>query len=422
MHKQRESIVDSKRNLLFVKILLFMLVSLNVQANGLADIRPYLQPRFGFENSFYNYTKPDTVSDVRLESPSEEPHIGATLGADLGRYWGIELAYDYIKTNLLQTSGKKAGDYAATTWLGQLRFRYPLLQERLVPYLLAGGGIGIGEFSGREDFSFTGGGSDTVPLGVVGGGAEYFITDNIALGVEAKYYFGFHPDIWVGTKERELTLDAVGVTANMRVYLDELATGKYARLGQQRPARDKDAMRGYLSLRGGVAFLTDRNAVPEASFDSTSGPWPSGSIGMNFNKHWGMELAGDYGRTQLRSPTFGKITGYPIWTISVLGRFRYPLLDDKLSPYILAGPGLGFAEIGDPDQPLSVTGLGGGQDNSIVAIFGAGVDYFVGYNIALNLEVKRAAFFNTQVKINGQSETLSPEFVSLTAGIRVFFP
>lgn len=403
-------------------LLILILTSVEVWAGNSADIRPYLQPRLGFENSFHHYTEPDAVSDSRLDSPSEEPHIGATLGADLGRYWGVEFAYDYIKTNLLEASGQKAGDYAATTLLGQLRFRYPLLQDRLVPYLVAGGGIGIGEFSGREDFSFTGGGSDTVPLGVIGGGAEYFVVDNIALGIEAKYYFGFHPEISVSAEQRELTLDAVGVTANMRVYLDQLATGKYAWLGERRPARDSDALRGYLGFRGGVAFLTDPDAVPEAAFDDNSGPWASASIGMNFNKHWGAELAFDYGRTQLQSPTLGKITGYPIWTIAVLGRFRYPLLNDKLSPYLLAGPGLGFGETGDRDQPLSVTGFSGGQDSSIVAIFGAGVDYFIGDNVTFNLEIKRAAFFDTDVKIDGQPKTLSPEFVSLAAGIRVFFP
>jgi opacity protein-like surface antigen len=246
--------------------------------------------------------------------------------------------------------------------------------------------------------------------------------DNIALGVEAKYYFGFHPEIRLAEEQQKLTLDGVGATMNMRVYLDQLATGKYARFGDRRPARDSDAMRGYFSLRGGVAFLTDTDAVQNATFDDTSGPMGGVSFGMNFNKHWGAELAFDYARTQLRSPTLGKITGYPIWTFAALARFRYPLLNDKLSPYVLAGPALGFGEIGDLDQPSSMTGISGGQDNSIVAIFGAGIDYFIGHNVAFNFEIKRAAFFNTNIKLHDQSKRLSPEFVSLAAGIRVLFP
>lgn len=416
------------RNLSFITLFSVMVASVEAWAGDSVDIRPYLQPRFGIENSFHYYTQPNAVPGASLDSPSEEPHIGATLGVDLGRYWGIELAGDYVKTNLVEASGKKAGDYAVTTLLGQLRFRYPLLQNKLVPYLLAGGGIGYGEFSGREDFSFNGGGSDTVPLGVIGGGAEYFVSQNIALGIEAKYYFDFHPKIRLSEAEerQKLTLDGVGVTMNMRVYLDQLATGRYAQLAElEPPARDSDAMRGYFSLRGGVAFLTDTDAVPGATFDSTSGPLADVSIGMNFNKHWGAELAFDYARTQLRSPTVGKITGYPIWTFAALARFRYPLLNDKLSPYILAGPGIGFGEIGDLDQPSSVTGFtgsGGNQNRSIVAVFGAGVDYFIGHNVTFNIEVKRVVFFDTTVKLNGQPKTLSPEFVSLVAGIRVFFP
>jgi opacity protein-like surface antigen len=146
---------------------------------------------------------------------------------------------------------------------------------------------------------------------------------------------------------------------------------------------------------------------------------------MNFNKHWSAELAFDYTRTQLRSPTLGKITGYPIWTIAALARFRYPLLNDKLSPYVLAGPGVGFGEIGDLDQPSSVTGIAGksgNQDNSFVAIFGAGIDYFIGHNVTFNVEIKRVTFFDTDIKFHGQPKTLSPEFVSVAAGIRVLFP
>jgi opacity protein-like surface antigen len=419
--------MGNARSLSFTVFLLVVAAPVEIWAIDSVDIRPYLQPRLGIEKSFHYYTQPNAVPGASLESPAHEPQIGATLGADLGRYWGVELAGDYVKTNLVEALGKKAGDYAVTTLLGQLRFRYPLLQDRLVPYLLAGGGIGHGEFSGREDFSFNGGGSDTVPLGVIGGGAEYFVMENIALGIEAKYYFDFHPQIRLSEAEerQKLTLDGVGVTANMRIYLDQLATGKFAQLGDQRPARDSDAMRGYFSLRGGVAFLTDKNAVPGATFDDLSGPLADLSLGMNFNKHWGAEFAFDYARTQLRSPTLGKITGYPIWTFAALARFRYPLLNDKLSPYILAGPGVGFGEIGDLDQPSSVTGIAGNsgnQDNSLVAVFGAGMDYFIGHNVAFNVEIKRITFFDTSIKLYGQPKTLSPEFVSLVAGIRVFFP
>jgi outer membrane protein W len=406
----------------FAAIVLLTITTVSARADDSIDLRPYLQFRLGFENSFHHYLSPDAVPDARLDSPSEEPHIGATLGADLGRNWSIEFAADYIKTNLVQASGTKAGDYAATTLLGQLRYQYPLRQGRLVPFLLAGGGFGIGAFSGREDFTFSGGGTDTVPLGVVGVGAEYFVTDNIALGLEAKYYFDFHPEVRISGAQRELTLDAVGVTAGMRVYLDNLASGDSARREDLRPARDSDAMRGYLGLRGGVAFLTDTDAVPEAAFDDNSGPWASVSIGMNIDEHWGAEIALDGGRTQLRSPTLGKITGYPIWTIAALGRFRYPVLNGKLSPYVVAGPGIGFGEVGDRDQPLSVTGFVGGQDNSPVAVFGFGIDYFIEHNVTFNFEVKRVAFFETHARINGRPETLTPEFVSLAAGIRVYLP
>jgi hypothetical protein len=95
------------------------------------------------------------------------------------------------------------------------------MEDRLVPYLVAGGGLGFGEFNDRavpfEQFSI-GGNRDFVPLGVAGGGLEYFLADNVAIGVEAKHFFLFESEIEIDRQPRDFDLDSVNVTAGIRIF------------------------------------------------------------------------------------------------------------------------------------------------------------------------------------------------------------
>jgi opacity protein-like surface antigen len=409
----------NKPSLLCYYCLFVAIIPFHVTADNSVEIRPYLNLHLGRSL----FTNPDAVAGARLGTPSGQPTFGATLGADIGRYWSLELAFfDYVKTDLLESSGAKAGDYSLATLLGQARFRYPVWHDWLVPYILAGGGIGLGEFSGREDFSFRGGGSDTVPLGVVGAGVEYFVADNLALGIEAKHYFLFRPSFSLEGQHPELTADSIGVTAGMRVYLDRLGRGKHAQAARQLPARDSDALRGYLALRAGKALFTNPHAASGLDIENPSGILGNATVGMSFNKYLGAELAFDYARAQLTSPALGEVSGYPIWTFTALGRLRYPVLKDRLVPYLVAGGGVGFGEGGDLDKSFKVIQFEIDQDSSIVGVIGAGVEFFVEKNVAFGIELKYTTFFDTDIEVNGQPTTLSPEFVSLTAGICIFFP
>lgn len=397
---------------------LLLLAAAAARAAEPPDLRPYVHFRFGYENSFYHYTEPDAGA-VGLESPSQEHAFGGSLGVDIGRHWGLELGLDYAKTDLNEASGTKAGDYSTASVLGQVRYRFPLMDGRLVPYVLAGGGMGLGEFSGREDFGFRVHGHDWAPLGVVGAGAEYFFADNLALTLQARYFFGFEPEVVPEGVPQSITADAVGIDAGLRVYFDSLGSG--ARAKSRAPATDSAERRIYIALRGGEAYFTDTDALPGLHLDRDSGLLGNGALGVNLSRHWGAELAFEYARAQLRSPTLGRVSGYPVGSIEALARFRYPILGDRVSPYLLAGPGLAFGQSGDLDKPAGVTGFSAPTDWTAVAVFGGGVEYFVEDNVAVGIEVKRVMLFDTTVKLGGVPMTLSPDFVSVSAGLRIFF-
>lgn len=382
------------------------------------DLRPYFQLRLGQSV----FTDPDSVPQAQLESPSIQPAFGATLGADIGRYFGVEFAGDYVKTALHHPDDSLIGDYSTLSLLGQARLRYPLWNDRLVPYLFAGGGIGFGEFSGREDFDARIGGSDWAPLGVAGAGTEYFVADNVALGLEAKYQFLFRPELDVNSSHPTLTADSFGLMASLRVYLDSLAQMSQPKGTPSTIARDSEALRGYLALRAGSGFFTDPKADSAVGLDDTSGLLGAVAVGMNFNRYLGAELAAEYTRAQLTAPVVGDVAGYPLWTILAQARLRYPVWDDRVTPYVVVGGGVGFGELGDRDTPFTRSGVGGDTKMSPVVAVGAGFEYFLEDNLAIGIEAKHSFLFDTEVEVNGRPADLRPDLVSITAGIRLFFP
>lgn len=400
------------------RALLVLLMAAPGVAFAEPDIRPYLHFHYGKAL----YTQPDDTPGLELESPSEEPALGTGFGVEFGRHWAFEYSLDYVKTNLREADGSKAGDYSTAIMLGQIMYRHPLWNDRLVPFAMAGGGVGLGEFSGREDFTFDGGGSDYDALGVFGGGFDYFLVDNIALTAQAKYYFGLDPSVRLGAQRPELSNDQVVLSGGLRVYLDSLGAGERARASRSDPGRDSDEMRGYLALRAGKAYFTDRHTIPGIAIERTSGPLGNGALGVNFNRYLGAEFAIELARAQITSSTLGSVTGYPVYTGAILGRARYPMFDDRFSPYVLAGGGVGFGETGDRDQPFSVTGFGGDNDMSGVIVLGGGAEYFIQKNVAVGLEVKYTTLFETEVTVNGQPGELSPDYVSISAGLRIFYP
>src|SRR5688572_32916311 len=65
------------------------------------------------------------------------------------------------------------------------------------------------------------------------------------------------------------------------------------------------------------------------------------SLGVNFNRYLGLELAGDGWERNMRlgGRTIGE---FAMYTGMLTLRARYPLLDGRLTPYALAGLGVGY--------------------------------------------------------------------------------
>lgn len=115
--------------------------------------------------------------------------FGAALGANIGRYFGVELLVQGYELQLALPDIGSVGEYAIHAIMPEFRLRYPLLGGRLEPYLLAGVGVTFAEYNDQTPAS-AGLQIKAEDFGVgalLGGGIEYFLMSNIALGFQTEY-------------------------------------------------------------------------------------------------------------------------------------------------------------------------------------------------------------------------------------------
>jgi opacity protein-like surface antigen len=181
------------------------------------DIRGYLGVRLGITAAY------DTDIGGGLSATPNEQVLGVSLGVNLGRYLGVEIAGDGWERNM-RLGGRTIGEFAMYTGMPTVRARYPLLEGRLTPYALAGVGVGYTEFNDRKrpGFGVNVGGSSWGVVGALGVGVEYFVANNIAVGIEAKYVLSRGQEVRVNGRQQSLDLDTLLATAGIRLFFPEV--------------------------------------------------------------------------------------------------------------------------------------------------------------------------------------------------------
>ena len=337
-------------------------------------LRPYLGLRF-------MDTLPTGVHDL----------YGFSLGVNLNRYLGVELAGDRYEVFPDISPYGTIGEYGVLALIPQLRLRYPVFQDRLVPYVLGGVGAAIGQFNDRKPrgfgLSITGGNSAAV-AGTIGAGIEYFVADNIALGIEARYLFAPDATLTVQGEPRKVSISGPLISVGMRMFYPEWRPAPMAE------AREDVPVRLYIGGRAGGAVVLDSDLIPGLEAEPTNNAIGGvlskafgASLGLNIGRYLGVELAGDGYEVNLNLKGTGVIGEYAVYTLIPTVRVRYPLAGDRLQPYALAGVGYGHAEWNDRKPPGADLSVDASSSSWAMAL-GAGVEYFVTSNIALGLETK----------------------------------
>jgi opacity protein-like surface antigen len=346
---------------------------------------------------------------------------GVSLGANLGKHWGLELSADFFEREV-HSGGRTIGEYGVVALVPQLRLRYPLLGDRLVPYAVAGVGLGLPEFNDRKAPAF--GASieaDTSPvlLGTLGGGLEYYVADNIAAGVEVKYVFAGDTTVRVDGVPRDQQVESLLLTVGLRMLVPELRPAPPA---QTHPG----ATRLYVGARVGAAFTTDRTSFqslrvePEPPAYFSAGNQLFGAlIGMDFGRHWGVELAAEGYEVRLADSTLGSLIEAAVVTIMPHVRWRYPLLGGRLVPFLSAGVGVGRIELNDAKPPSRLRSADGTSYGMAVA-GGGGVEYFVASNISAGLDARYQTLRGHTFELDGRDRDAHANAVIVAFTVRAY--
>lgn len=349
--------------------------------------------------------------------------VGLSVGANFNRYLGAELSADFYETRLDIDGYGHIGEYGIVALIPQLRLRYPFLGGRLVPYVVGGVGVALPEFNDRKPRGFgLSVDSDSAAIaGTIGGGIEYYVADNVAIGLEGKYLMAADPTVRVNGSRHDVDIDTGMITLGYRVLYPEL------RPHSLEEARIAEATRVFLGVRAGGAIpVKDR---PFSGLEARPEPPAYGgqvdqlfgiSVGVNVGRYWGAELAFDGYEMVLAEAGVGSLTEYAVYTLIPAVRLRYPLLAGRLEPYVLAGVGASYAE--DNDVKPAGANLDIKATNWAVAgSLGAGIEYFVVSNVALGLDVRYLISRGHTIQIDGGNKrTGNLDTVMLALTFRTF--
>lgn len=377
-----------------------------------------------------------------------DDHIGQELlatqiGFDLTEHISIEMAVDGYEMDINETGVGKVLEYANYQIVPQIRLRYPMQNNRVSPYLL--GGVGLG-FTESNDRTALGGdiplgfgvpanptrqrfsGSDTSVVYTIGAGVEYFVADNIAVGLEAKYAFQ-DASVTVDGQEREVNLDSFSISGGVRFLFPgpSRPTSAYSHMkGDGWLHIDPNALTPYFGFRVGAAVIAEEQLTPVFELSQNEREQVINlTFGLELNPYMSAEFAIDHFGSDVDHSSLGevgKVTEVNISSFVPQLRAQYPLLNDKLLPYVLGGVGLGV--VGTNDR----TALGAStlipqfnvDDYSLISSLGAGLEYFIADNMTVGIEAKYL-FHSPEITVDSITSKVDMDRVTVSAGMRVFF-
>jgi len=369
--------------------------------------------------------------------------VSALLGLNIGRYVGVEIAADYFETDVDVAGVGAVAEYSAVNLIPQLRLRYPLPDDRMSLYLLGGVGLGITELNDKNPLAanpaaprFTGADKDQGLIYALGGGFEYFVAENVSLSLDLKYTMQT-AEISVDNSDREFDLDSFRAMAGARLYIPgpaKPAPKPPITTYGERPwwAFDPYDSGGYLALRvgpPGAAWLLEKevDSAESLEFGGREGVVISGGIGYDWNRYLGFELAGDWhehGISTFRADFDADtaVVEYGIWSLIPQLRVKYPLMGDRLVPYLIAGAGLGYTEVNDPADETARVGFPAieGEEYGLAASLGTGLEYFIAENMALGVELKYV-YQRPSIEVDGRSVDVNADSLFATAGVRLYY-
>jgi len=349
-----------------------------------------------------------------------DDHWSLGLGMNFNRYLGAELAFDYY----LKDWGKPeaVGEASSFHLLPEIRLRYPLLKDRLVPYLIAGAGPSWVQGKDAKASAF----DKNVSLEgysysvAAGAGLEYFIDDNVTFDIEGRYFWVNSIDGAVNGVPQPVDLSTPLFTFGLRIYFDE---------NRPRPlvsAEPEPGSRCYFGVRAGVDVLTDDRWVSGVRLRPEQAAWGGVAsqtggllLGVDIGRNFGVEVTGDHVNHRIDVDSIGTLAEYGQgWVLANL-RLRFP--SGRWVPYCYAGAGMTYGEFKDYQPPSVGLNLEGGGFRPAANV-GGGLEYFLTRNFSLSADVRWAYTWNQEFGIQNHLPGATGDYsiFAATLGFRVY--
>ncbi len=169
-------------------IVLFMAVMVSLVLSIKAEAAPAEQGFYlggGAAYAWENFDVDDLEDALGLSVDVDDAWgINAFVGWRFMRYFALEGNFNWYDDFDAEVGGVNF-EVEIWTLMLDLKAMYPVYNDRLVPYLRVGGGYMdaeidvLGVDDSDEDFAFN-----------LGGGLDYYVTDQISLGLDGKYVWG----------------------------------------------------------------------------------------------------------------------------------------------------------------------------------------------------------------------------------------
>jgi len=342
---------------------------------------------------------------------------GVSLGMNLDANVGFELALDSWEL--------KVGDVAELSVLGilpQVRLRYPLWDDCLVPYFLAGVGMAVTQGNdGRAPVDWRGTKTEVHVMGAVGGGLEYYLASNLAFGVEGKYLPSGNVAYRSTDESGRIDVSSGLLTIGLRVLYPELGAAPVPGAAAEKKARF------YLSVRSGGAYSVAgrvfeglRDEPEQSLFGSDLSVSFGASLGVDFGSYYGFELSLDNYELKLSDAHGVGLGEYAVFSVGFQPRLRYLIREWNLQPYLSAGVGGEFAEFNDRTAVTKLEEVDA-KDVTVVGSFAAGVDYMLMSNFAIGVELKYIISRGHTFRIeDGPKRSGDLDALLLSVGVRAY--
>jgi opacity protein-like surface antigen len=252
--------------------------------------------------------------------------------------------------------------------------------------------------------------SSTV-VGSLSSGFDYFLSPNVAIGVEGRYSiypnqtatveYQDGPGGRITRRTGDMNLTGISLLAQLRMFPGQprnAPDGRKFFLASEGPF-DTDEVRPYLGGYFGYDFLVDRSLGGGVKARDKGGDFnlsKGGVLGVNIDRHWGVEIQMIATPINLRIGNITKIGEVDVTSILPTVRWRWPFMRGRLVPFVTAGVGWSYLIVNDPRVVVEVPdGRGGAktvrspkwdpQSPRFTWSAGVGAEYFLNHHLSIGV-------------------------------------